>query len=465
MPKPITRAQALPRLAEPRPRRAAMLLLKALAAPYLHLGLGYGAVRLIGTPQALKAFRDFREGESRLLVTFRHAYGDEPQLLAYAATLALPKAARRAGIRRLGSFHLHFVHGYEVPLWSGAVVRWLLPRIGALPVHHERMDSAGIGRLRSILLDGEYPLALAPEGQVSYTSSSVPRLEAGFARLAFWCAGDLRSAGRKERVIVLPVSIHHRYRGERSFAALDRIIGALERELGLRPAPGNGKRRNLEASPMAAARLRGIADAAVSAAEAFYTEISGSRLPRASGLSLDERFGDVVESALAAGERMLGLEAQGDIPRRFYRIRHQGWDRIYRADLEDLPKRSGLGRALLDREAGEAWYAMRHMELADLGYYLRFSSLSDDASLEELIETAMNYRDLVSRLEGGAFVDRPAPPRREAVLVFGEPLDATSELEAYGSKKKETIAAFVAGLAERYGRCVEDFHKEFEHAR
>ncbi len=451
MRKPTLRAREKYPVEAAAPSHGAILLQRTVAPIYLRIALKYHKVSLLGARRAIETFRDFQGGKIRLLLAFRHAYGDEPQLLGYLADNLLPSVAKKMGLPLARRPHLRFVHGYEVPLWSGALVRWLLPRIGAVPVHHEKLDSSSLTLIRRIMKDDQYPLALAPEGQVSYTSDSVPRLEAGFAKIAIWCAEDLQKEGRAERVVVLPLSIHHRY-GKGAVRTLERLIRRLEAKLGITPEPGES------GSPVA--RLRRTALGAIENAERFYGELTGRAFPKESGLSEDQRFADIIEAALEAGERALRLAPEGDVPRRFYRIRHEGWDRIFRSELGKGRPLTPLERALLDREAAEAWFAMRHMELADLGYYLHFSRLHDDLGIDKLIETAENYLDLISRLEGGTFHDRKPSMRREAVIVTGQPLDVSASINDYRQRKKETVSTLVAELDRRFAACVEEYTKE-----
>ena len=44
-----------------------------------------------------EAYRQFQEKKIRLIVGFRHAYGDDPQLMAYTFHRVLPRAARKIG--------------------------------------------------------------------------------------------------------------------------------------------------------------------------------------------------------------------------------------------------------------------------------------------------------------------------------------------------------------------------------
>ncbi len=459
-------------LAEPRPNKAVIALFRTISPLYMRIVLHFRRVELISAERAVEAFRDFQEGRSRLLVAFRHPYGDEPQLMAHTIAHSIPAAARRLGKPLPKPTHAAFVHGYEVPLWMGPFVRWLLPRSGALPIHHVKLDSAGLARIRKVMKDGPYPLALAPEGQVSYTSESLPRLESGFANIAFWTAQDLAKEGRKERSLVLPVSVHYRY-GKNASKLLERVLSLLERECGIPTESGRTPDERLSAA----------AEAIVTLAENFYAELDRTPKP-APKQTLNERWTVVIQASLRAGERALRLPDDGDVTHRFYRIRQAGWDRLFRDDLvaasgsgtttaaasattTHAPQKPHLFQALADRAAGEAWYAMRHMELADIGYYIDFDKKQEAATegtagmgrIEPFIETALNYWDICSRLRGGNISDRLAFFRKDAYLVMGEPLDAGERLEEYRADRKAAIATLTSDLAKNYQACVGEYLK------
>lgn len=201
---PIIKARYRYPLKTSKPSTVLLSILRKITPFYLRWILHFSSIELCDAEHQtvnslVSLWRDFQDGKTRLILAFRHPYGDEPQVFSYLFDVLLKKKARRAGIPLAGHPHARFIHGYEVALWGGAFIRWLLPRIGAVPVYHVKADSAGIKAIRSIIRNGPYPIALAPEGQVSYRSETVPRLEAGCAQMGFWCADELEKEGRNER--------------------------------------------------------------------------------------------------------------------------------------------------------------------------------------------------------------------------------------------------------------------------
>jgi len=447
------------RLAPSYPRGWLVRLIRAISPIYVSLGLGFSGIEPLHPERAAAAYDGFFGKRNRLIIAFRHPYGDEPQLLSYYLLSRLRKDAAAAG-RPLGTTlsgnttsgppvsrrpHALFIHGYEVPRWGGSFIRWLLPRMGALPVHHAKTDSTGLSRIRKAIRSGPYPVALSPEGQVSYTPRSVPRIEQGTARLALMCAEELARANKEgvvensgtgTEVLILPVSFRY-IPSARSRRSAERILRAIEKVVGIEtPDPRSGQ------SVSAAARLARATELAVTMAEKFYgQEGSGA---------LKERLSRLIDRALEKGEKILGIpSAAGSSPiERVYRIRQAGWDRIFLENAEPLSRLSPLKRRLLDRGAGEAWYAMRHMEFVDFTWYFDPAPLADDASPELVAEQIQNVYDLVSRLIGGALSDRKLVRPVKALIHFGEPISVTAapvldEHAATGNGKRKAEAALI----------------------
>ncbi|HUX37917.1 MAG TPA: hypothetical protein VMV44_08435 [Rectinemataceae bacterium] len=484
MTSPIDRARRRPRLASPSLDPLALAVTDLIGPIYARLALRLSSVSFVKSETLIEALRDFYEGRSRLILAFRHPYGDEPQLLTMALRHGIGSEARKRGRPLPLRPHCLFLHGYEVPLWSGPLVRWLLPRTGAMPIYHVRMDGAGLRRIRASLRDGAHPIALAPEGQSSYRSETVPRLEKGSFQLAFWCAEELEAASRPEKVTILPITVHESH-DDRDLPALEEACAVLEAQIGFQPVAQTGT-DEAEAVASAAAeapasdaseasagkgqashkrrralglRLRALDLALLAAAEAYYG------LDRPSSLAPREarRF-RLFEEALGRGENMLGIKAEGDSINRVYRLRHEGWNRVFpESDPAQLPPRL---RAVADRRAGEAWYAMRHMELVDLGYYLDAAYLEEGLaegrapSVGRLSETLHNLYDFAQRLSGDNISGRPRLLPRRLVLGSAEPLEIRSRLPDYHRDRRAALDKAEADLASAWRHSIKEILDE-----
>jgi hypothetical protein len=442
----MTTAQPDVGLPEPRVIPWVLALARLVSWPYLRLGLGFERVTVSHGDILVDAFKDAMDGRRRVILAFRHPYGDEPQLLSWLFAGGISREARRLGVRMARKPHAVFVHGYEVPRWGGALVRWILPRVGAMPVHHSKLDSSGMARILAAIEDGTYPVALSPEGQVSYTSDGVPRLEPGVVRLGFQAANRLASAGRAEHVHILPVSVHYHY-SDRARSGLARLVARLERFVGLPCAA-----RVPAGTPGGTgARLGDVLEVILTNAERQY-----GLSPNPGGKTAT-RVEAVVEAALSAGERILGIaRTGGDRFAKLYRIRQIGWDRVYLPSDEDPRGMSPMARAVADRRAGEAWYGMRHMELADFALYLRSGPPADDAPLRVLVEYAQNLWDFANRLAGGTISDRVEVRPKQAVIIVGQALDLCDRLAAFRADRKKATVDALMELEESYQHCIKE---------
>lgn len=448
--------------------------MRVVSGIYLRLGIGCRETKILGADRLAELFRDALSGDIRLILAFRHPYVDEPQILGRLFLRGVEEEARKSGIRLPRRPHAIFVHGYEVLRWNGPLVRWLLPRLGALPVYHTRIDSVGMIRIRQAIANGAYPVALAPEGQVSYTSERVPRLETGTMRLALETAAEAAAAACPETdpvpVIVLPLSVHRRFQGTGPRRALERLLRRTESFLGIPtlgiptlgittlgiPTP-----KSAEISVIGPGRLPTIVDRLLRQGEALYGlkryglkryGLKGEDSKHHEPAVRDERLRAIVDEAVRSGERLLGLEAgHGGVIDRVYRIRQVGWDRIFIA--EDPRSMSRLERAIADRRAGEAWYAMRHMELADFAWYFRTSPPLPEDPLDLQVEYTQNLWDFANRLAGGTISGRRQVRPFQELVVVGEPINVTDRIPEFLQGRKATINRATEDLRDAFLAC------------
>jgi hypothetical protein len=428
----------------PRVNYPLMRLLRLIIQPYAR-ALKFLEPAMLHGERLVDSYRDFGEGKTRLIIGFRHAYGDDPQLMAYTLHHALPREAKRLKKPIKGITHAHFMYGVEVPLWSGKFVRWLLPNVGAVPINHVHMDSEGMNRIRKTLLSGNFPLALAPEGHVTYESETVSELETGTARFGFWCIEDLARAGRDEKVVFLPVSTHYRY-GKASVRTLRKLLEDLEASCGI--AGAGIAKPSLDALR---SRLAGVGAEILSVMAAYYRELSG--------ISGDLTQEEILDAALSAAERILALTGEGEPFARLYRIRAIAWDRIFRGDTAAM---NPLRLNLAGRETGEAWYAMRHMETAELLAHVLFGDVPADAGIHRLFEIANNYYDMIERLKGGTLKNRANRAKKKAVIVPGKPVVINDFYPLYREDRKAALARVTERMREGFEECIREYKAAFD---
>ncbi len=459
--EPIVCAQTRHTLAPSKISAPFVRLGRVLIPAYLKVVLAFDGIELRSPEAMLSELRDFQAHKSRLIVALRHPYGDEPQLLFHVFENMLPRVAKKSGAPLQHAPGLRLVHDYAVPLWSNAIIRFLLPRAGALPVYHVKCETNSLSNIRAVLRDGPNPLGLAPEGQISYHSETLPRIELGAVRMGFWCASDLEKTGRAEEVRILPISVHYQY-NKRDFGKLVASVCQLETLCGLQP----GAKKISGSLAALLPRLNAVEHQLLSIAESYYSSTYGYSVPEAvsgesDGDNRQRRWNALLPKALEIAEHMLGIDpGQEDLVQRMYRVRLDGWGRVY--PEEALDALSPLALALADRRAGEGWFAMRHMELVDLMSYhdvayvegASGSTPSDD----RMVEHVLNLIDLAHRLMGGNITNRPNNIRKRAVIVPGDCVNLTALMPEYHKYPKKTARAATETLANHLERCIERYH-------
>ena len=382
-----------------------------------------------------EAFKRALAGESRCIIAFRHPNGGEPQIISWFFLFKLRAAAARKGVRFARWPHAVCVYSYEVVRWGGWAARFVMPNIGAMPIHHSKMDSQGMAKIYEAITDGPYPVALAPEGQVSYTAEAVPRLEPGVIRIGFHAAERLANKGSKCPVEILPVSVYFRF-GSWGKLTVELLLKKTEKVCGL----SNRDRKNL---PFLV-RIWQCREHILKANEGRY-QIKGD-----DSLSFEERLDKVINAALETAERMMGVKGEGDVFSRIYRLRQFCWDLIFLPNLDSFEGMTQIERSVKDLQAGEAWYIGRHQELVDFCWYFRVPFITEQTPFHQKIEYVQNLWDFANRTMGGAYADRVSIFPRKVIIQAAPVINLSERLGEYKNDKKAAIAKAMSDLTKAY---------------
>jgi len=439
--KPVYRAQTDVRLPEPRISKFVFFLLKLLGRLYLFLFYGIARILLRGEMDLFNAFRRALAGESRCIIAFRHPNGGEPQLLSWFFLFRLRFLAARHGVKFNRQPHAVFIYGYEVARWGGIIARYVLPRVGGMPIHHSKVDREGMARIYEAITNGPYPLALAPEGQVSYTIEDVPRLEQGAIRIGFHAAQRLEADNSKIPVEILPVAIHYRF-GSWGVFTVELLIRRIEK------FTATGKNRNTRKLPYSK-RIGLAREHILEINEKRYQIKTGAERP------FEERIEKVMDAAMATAEGILGVKTEGDFFARMYNLRQTCWDRIMIPGLNTFENMTALEHGTADLLAGEAWHAGRHVELIDLAWYFKKLPIpADEAPLHHKVEYAQNLWDFVNRSVGGAYSDRISIFPRRVIIQSVPPINLSARLGDYRKDRKAAIQKAMDDLEGAYQDCI-----------
>jgi 1-acyl-sn-glycerol-3-phosphate acyltransferase len=422
------------KLPEPRVSHWLIPFLRPLSKIYLFFMYGTAKIVLQGDTVLFDVFNRALAGQSRCITAFRHSNGGEPQLLSWFFLFRLKALAAKKGIRFARRPHAVFIYGYEVARWGGWIARLVMPQLGAMPVHHAKMDNKSMDRIYNAIIDGPYPIALAPEGQVSYTTDAVPRLESGVIRIGFRAAQKVKEKSGCP-VEILPVSFHFRYSASGKLG-MESLLRKIEKITGL-PDKSVEKLTFTE-------RLERCRNYILELNETRY------QIKHDSSLSFDERLDRVINSALETAERMLGLKSEGELYSRMYRLRQICWDRIVLPGTDSLDKMSRARRGMLDLRAGEAWYIGRHQEIVDFSSYFHSQLPGKDTDLHNKIEYVQNLWDFANRSMGGAIADRINIAPQKIIIRFAPPVNISGRLQQYYEDKKTAIAQAMSDLEKAY---------------
>jgi hypothetical protein len=99
---------------------------------YLCLFVGKARVKLVHAKLFCETMERALSKKSRLIIAFRHSYGNEPQLMSWFIIFKLKALAKKLGITFSERPLSRMLYGYEVVRWGGFLARYVLPRVGGL---------------------------------------------------------------------------------------------------------------------------------------------------------------------------------------------------------------------------------------------------------------------------------------------------------------------------------------------
>ena len=393
-----------------------------------------------------KAFAAQQSGARNLLIAFRHPSTRDPLVLADLFWNRVPQAARRLKLQLPRPIELRFLYDRGIPIWAGPVIGWLLQRSGGIAIHRGRLDRPALAQARAALVQGRYPLLVAPEGATNNLSGEMAPLEPGVAQLAFWAAEDLEKASDVQQLDVLPVGIHYRWR-QHNWGALDARLSALEGHLGISSA--NAEPENAETSRRD--RLIQIGMNLLKALEQL------ERLKPDPDQTFSERIGAYRLHGLGKAESHFALRAVGNLQERCRRIEQAAWDRIYREGVDQLPP---LERSLADWEAREADLQLTRMRLVEHFTSVSGHYISDYPDFDRFAEMLMLVEEAIGWIEDKPWKGQPNLGTQQVELRLGRPLPVRPRLKQYRGDRREAMQLFMHDLEQALVAVMPDASRE-----
>ena len=400
----------------------------------------------------VEVYKQSQMGRLRLVMAFRHPSSDDSFCLGYLLTSILPAAARRHRIALKSPVFAHFVYDRGIPRWAGKIVGWLYPRLGGIPIHRGKTDRLGLKTARDLLVNGNMPLAIAPEGATNGHSELVSPLEPGAAQIGFWALEDLVAAGREEDVLIVPIGIQYYYINE-PWGKLEETIHYLERECGLavdrqdtivaiRQSDGRPLRKLLYD------RFYRLSQHLLYQMENFYAQFYRYQIPERPPLEqsisrteIYQRLQHLLDFALQVSESYFNLEPQGTKIDRCRRIEQAGWDWIYREELNPPSTLSPVSQKLADRIATESDLRMWHMRIVESFVAVTDSYVKDRPTIDRFAEITLLLWDLVAQIKGEKPRNRPVIGHRRVQITICNPIPLSDYWDRYKSGRRQAKQA------------------------
>ncbi|MBR8830420.1 MAG: hypothetical protein N5P05_000110 [Chroococcopsis gigantea SAG 12.99] len=394
----------------------------------------------------LHLYEDFQLGKNRFLIAFRHPSVNDPYCLAYLWWKLLPRGAKEAGIPLKKPIHGHFMYDRGIPLWAGERMGWVYSRLGGTSIQRGKTDLMGLKSARKILLDGQFPLAAAPEGATNGHNEIISPLEPGLSQLAFWCAEDIRKAGRTQEVFILPIGIQYFYVTP-PWEEVSQLLTGIESDCGLTSLPN----QPANASTLYE-RLFRLGEHFLSIMENFYREFYHRSLPTIvtgeddPNKTLSIRLSHLMEAALGVAEQYFNLSGTGTVIDRCRRLEQASWDYIYREALKPSNSISPVERGLADQIAREADLKVWHMRIAETFVAVTGHYVKEKPSVERFTETILLLWDLVARIKGDNSFFRPLIGKQRVKMTIGTPISVTARQPAYKNDRRAAVASLTQDL-------------------
>ncbi len=361
-----------------------------------------GVVGVDYEPDDLERMRSL--ASHRVLITPNHPTNDEPALLFHLSCAVgqpfLFLACREA---------------FD-PLWGlwGGVIR----RVGAFSVVRGTADRASFRATRELLARPGAKVVVFPEGEVYSQNDTLLPFHGGVFQLAFWALEDLKKAGDREPLYVLPVALKYRFTQDMR-PALMASLARLEKFNGLESGACDDPYQ----------RLRRVGIAMLRSVEREY------RLPTTKDDSLEAdltpRLNAIKEAILdrvatAAG---VALPKGETLPERMRSLIH-----IIETVTREEPQVSTPYDRELKRQQRERALPL----LRDLHRLANYIALYDGYVREE--PTPERMADTLQRLEREIFGKAILTGPRRCRIRVGEPINLAARYDAYQTGKRAEVA-------------------------
>ena len=294
----------------------------------------------------------------------------------------------------------------------GGLCSFLLQRLGAYSIVRGTADRNAFRTTRELLSDGNSPLVIFAEGEISRQNDTVMRFERGIVQLCFWALDDMAKAEIDKPLYTVPIGIKYHY-PQGMWDDIDTALTELEENILPRD-----ERTPIERYE----RLRRIGVAIFKTLAAEYQYKVDETLP------LDTHIQKLKEQILSHAEKIMGIRSEADVLTRVRALKNLVDAGVYK-DIEQMTE--------YERKIHEELLQKFQQFYPDLERLINFIAISDGYVAEE--RSPERFLEVIVRLEREVFgTSRMRGPRIASVRI-GEPKNLRELYDTYKAQKRETV--------------------------
>ena len=108
--------------------------------------------------------------------------------------------------------------------FRGGIRSFLMQRFGVYSVVRGSIDREAFRTTRRLLAEGQHPLVMFAEGEISRQNDTVLPFESGVIQLCFWALDDMTKAGAVKPLYAVPIGIKYIY-DEEMWDEIEKALG------------------------------------------------------------------------------------------------------------------------------------------------------------------------------------------------------------------------------------------------
>ncbi|MEO0835733.1 MAG: 1-acyl-sn-glycerol-3-phosphate acyltransferase [Cyanobacteria bacterium J06642_3] len=395
-------------------------------------------------------YYEFQQGKTRFMLAFRHPTIADPPCIAQLLWNQLPAIAKKQGVILNSAVHTHFIYDRGIPLWAGETVGWGISKLGGTPIRRGVLDRVGLRTIRELFVNGQFPMAAAPEGATNGHNEIVSPIEPGISQFGFWCQEDLQKAQRSETVAIAPLGVRYSYLIA-PWQYLDQLLTQLELDSGLQNTANrsmglvNGRDPSESQETEFYQRLIALAEHLLGLMTEFYSKFYQQPI-ESTGSDLPSRLQALLDAALKVAEQSFGVKPNGNISDRCRRVEQAGWNRIYRDDFSELANLAPAVRGLADLVASEAELRLWHMRLVETFVSVTGQYVAEKPSVSRFADTILLLWKMVARLKGETNLKPPYLGKKTAKITAMPPLLIADYWTQYQANRRQAVTTLTQDL-------------------